>query len=187
MTESRPTRIALFGGSFDPPHMGHVMAALWAFCQVPLDAVWVLPVDRHPYADKSMTASWQQRWRLVEAAFAPLPFVELRDDERRNPTGTTFDLVSSLRAAHPHHHWFLITGSDTHADLENWYRGSELRQMVTPIAVPRGGCHGDGPALPAISSSHVRSRLAAGHDCADLLPYPVGDMIASEGWYRAAP
>ena len=185
MTEAAAARIALFGGSFDPPHLGHVLAALWAFCQVPLDAIWVLPVDRHPYASKSAMSPWEQRWQLVQAAFAPLPFVSVRDDERRNPSGTTFDLVSALRAAHPRHRWYLITGSDTHADLEQWYRGSELLTMISPIAVPRGGCEDARPSLPAISSSDIRSRLAAGEDVVELLPHAVVEMIGDHGWYRA--
>lgn len=178
-------RIALFGGSFDPPHLGHVLAAAYARSVGGVDAVWVLPVVRHPYA--KALSPFADRLELCRLAFAPLgPWLEVRDDEARNASGYTFDLVSLLAAEHPGVRWSLIGGSDTARDLPNWHRGTELARLVDVIAVPRRGQGGDDhpAALPAISSSAVRAALAAGRPAHDLLPPAVAERIASAGWYR---
>lgn len=175
--------IALFGGSFDPPHLGHVLAATWAFSAGGADEVWVLPVAEHAYA-KPLTP-WDRRWALCEAAFAGLGFVRLRDDERRNEGGFTFNLLSALKREHPGHRWSLVGGSDTARDLRNWHRGEELARIVDVIAVPRRGFDDHEQALPAISSSQVRARLAAGQPVEEWVPAAVARMIAAHGWYRA--
>jgi nicotinate-nucleotide adenylyltransferase len=175
-------RIALFGGSFDPPHWGHVLAACWAQVAGRLDRVWVLPVHRHPY--QKPLSPWEQRWALCQAAFGPLPFVELRDDERRNPSGYTFDLVEHLRAEHPANEWLLVGGTDTARDLRQWHRGEELARLIEVIAVPRRGFDEHPAALPQISSTEVRARLARGEGVDQLLPSPVAAMIAAKRWYR---
>lgn len=175
-------RIALFGGSFDPPHLGHVLAACYAHVVGEVDEVWVLPVARHAYAKP--ISPWEQRWALCQAAFARLGFARLRDEELRNPGGYTFDLVTMLRAEHPGHRWFLVGGTDTAADLPRWHRGAELAGLVEVIAVPRSGYDDQGVALPAISSSLVRERLARGEAVTGLVPPAVARLVAEQGWYR---
>jgi nicotinate-nucleotide adenylyltransferase len=174
-------RIALFGGSFDPPHLGHVLCALWARAVAQVDAVWVLPVERHPYAKP--LRPWAVRWELVRLAFADLPFVAVRDDELRNPHGYTIDLVEALSAAHPGHRWLLVGGTDTARDLPNWHRGPELARLIEVLPVPRRGFDDHPAALPAISSSAVRAMLAAGGDVDGLLPATVSARIRAGGWY----
>lgn len=173
--------IALFGGSFDPPHLGHVYAALHARLVGGADAVWVLPSARHPYA--KALRPWEQRWELCRLAFADLPFVTLRDDELRS-SGYTVDLVESLAHANPGTGWLLVGGTDTARDLPNWRRGPELARMIRVHAVPRGGLDSHPGALPAISSSLVRERLAAGGEVGGLVPDAVARLIAERGWYR---
>ncbi len=176
-------RIALFGGSFDPPHLGHVFCATFAWAVGGVDEVWVLPVAEHPYGKRLL--AWEDRWQLCRDAFDGLGFVRLRDDERDNPGGKTFNLVRKLRAAHPDHRWYLLSGTDALEDLPNWYCGEELARMVEVIAVPRRGYDDAHPAaLPAISSTLLRRRLAAGEPIDELVPKAVAARIAAEGWYR---
>lgn len=174
-------RIALFGGSFDPPHLGHVLAACYARVVAEVDEVWVLPVARHAYG-KPMSP-WEQRWRLCQAAFAGLPFVHLRNDERANPNGYTFDLLQRLRDQYPHHHWLLVGGTDTARDLLNWHRGAELVTLIEVIPVPRRGYDDHPAALPQISSSLIRAQLARKENVRDLLPPAVAALITEHGWY----
>jgi nicotinate-nucleotide adenylyltransferase len=174
-------RIALFGGSFDPPHLGHVLAALWARSVGLADEVWVLPVWNHPYAKR--LSPWEQRLELCRLAFADLPFVRVREDER-DSTGYTVDLVERLAAARPDARFLLVGGTDTARDLPNWRRGAELAARIGIIAVPRGGVDDHPGALPAISSTLVRERLAAGAPVDGLLPAAVARAIAAQGWYR---
>ncbi|MFW5750641.1 MAG: nicotinate-nicotinamide nucleotide adenylyltransferase [Planctomycetota bacterium] len=178
-------RIALFGGAFDPPHLGHVLCATYAHAISGVDAVWILPVAQHPYDTKRDVRPWSIRWRLCQAAFAPLGFAELRDDERRNPDGKTYDLVRALDAAHPGTRWYLIGGSDTRDDLPNWHRGAELAQMIEVIPVPRAGFGADDAhSLPDISSTAIRERLARDEPVDGLVPAAVRSLIVREGWYR---
>ena len=180
-------RIALFGGSFDPPHLGHVLAAVTARSRAGVDAVWVLPVARHPYGKQ--LAPWAQRWQLCHAAFAPLgPWISVRDAELANPSGYTFDLVTHLTATHPEHQWALIGGSDIASDLPNWHRGAELAKLVEVIAIARRGHGGDADpaAIPAISSREIRAALQAGQATEQVLPAAVLAEIRTHGWYRVA-
>jgi len=177
-------RIALLGGSFDPPHWGHVLAACYARIAARADEVWVLPVARHAYSKR--LGPWDQRWQLCQAAFGNLDFVKLRDDELRNPHGYSYDLISSLRAGHPGWTWVLVGGTDTAKDLGHWHRGEELRQMVEVVAVPRRGYDHSPAALPEISSTEVQNRIRNGDDVSELLPPGVIELIARNGWYRVA-
>jgi len=173
--------IALFGGSFDPPHLGHVYAALHARLVGGADRVWALPSMKHPYAKE--LRPWEQRWELCRLAFADLPFVELRDDELRS-TGFTVDLVEALVRDHPGNTWLLVGGTDTATDMPSWRRGADLARLVRVHAVPRGGLDSHPGALPAISSSLVRRLLASGGEVAGLVPARVAQRIAAGGWYR---
>ena len=175
------TRIALFGGSFDPPHLGHVLAACYARVVGQVDEVWVLPVAKHAYGKP--ISPWEQRWQLCEVAFAGLSFVRLRDDERTNPGGYTFDLIERLRGNYPHHQWSLVGGPDTALDLLNWHRGAELVNMIEVIPVPRRSYDEHPAALPQISSSLIRERLARKEDIRALVPPAVADLITAQRWY----
>jgi len=169
-------RIALFGGSFNPPHLGHVLCATWAKLQSEVDEVWVLPVAEHPYG-KDLPA-FDRRCELCRLAFADLDFVTVSDAETRNPGGRTVTLVERLAAEHPAVIWYLIGGTDTGRDLAHWYRGTDLLRLVRVIAVPRRGYDDDHPAaLPAISSTLVRRRLAAGEAIDDLVPHRVATSL----------
>lgn len=175
-------RVALFGGSFDPPHLGHVLASCYARVVAQVDEVWILPVAKHAYGKP--LSPWEQRWRLCEAAFTSLPFIRLCDDERRNAGGYTIDLIEHLRRQHPQHQWLLVGGTDTARDLPNWHRGAELITMIGIIPVPRRGYDDHPAALPQISSSLVRERAGRQEDIADLVPPSVAELISREGWYR---
>lgn len=175
--------IALFGGAFNPPHLGHVLCAVWARVMAGVDAVWVLPTVEHPYAKTLIP--FTDRLELCRLAFAGLPWVEVRDDEAGNPGGRTINLVEHLIAAWPGRRWRLLGGSDTHRDLPNWYRASDLCRLVEVIEVPRRGWDDHHPgALPGISSSAVRSRLASGGDASDLVPAAVLARIRERGLYQ---
>ena len=174
-------RIALFGGSFDPPHLGHVLAACYARVVAQVDEVWVAPVAKHAYG--KAISPWEQRWSLCEAAFATLPFVRLCDDERTNAGGYTIDLIELLRQKHPHNHWLLVGGTDTARDLMNWHRGPELIKLIEVIPVPRRGYDDHPAALPQISSSLIRERLARQEDISQLVPPAVAELIRTQRWY----
>ena len=175
-------RVALFGGSFNPPHLGHVLCAVYAQKMGDLDEVWIMPSADHPYGKDLL--SWDARWELCQAAFAGLSFVQLRDDELRNEGGKTFNLIQQLQEQHADYQWFLIGGTDVASDLPNWYRGADLQEMIELLAIPRQGFdHGSATALPAISSTTIRERIARGLAIDDLVPLAVEHLIAEHGHY----
>jgi nicotinate-nucleotide adenylyltransferase len=162
-------RIALFGGSFDPPHLGHVLAATYARSMAGVDAVWVMPVARHPFAKALSPFATRLTW--CQAAFSPLgTWISVRDDEADNASGRTWDLLDLLDQRYPGHQWALIGGSDIVHQLPSWYRGAELAARIEFIAVPRRGFDDDPTALPEVSSSTIRARHAAGESVARWLP-----------------
>lgn len=175
-------RIALFGGSFDPPHLGHVFAAVHARLCGNVDAVWVLPVANHPYG--KALSPWAQRLQLTQAAFADLPFVSVRSDELDNPQGHSITLIERLSGQYPDYNWLLVGGTDTADDLPNWHRGAELAKLIRVHPVPRRGWDDDHlGALPALSSSMIRQRLDHKLSINGLVPSAVEQLIHQHQWY----
>ena len=168
-------RIGIFGGAFDPPHLGHVLGAVWAQAVAPLDAIWVVPVAQaHPWGKEPCPFPF--RLELCRAAFADLPFVQVSDAESRNPTGFTVDLLRLLRQEHPSTRWSLIVGTDQAQAFDGWREPQAIKDMADLIVLPRGG-QATGPAIPAISSTLIRERLAKGLSIRDLVPQKVAQLL----------
>ena len=180
---SRP-QIALFGGSFDPPHLGHVLAAVHARSVGGCTEVWILPCAVHPWA--KALSPWDRRWALCQAAFGTLgPWCQVRNDEQANPSGFTYDLVVKLRRENPGADFLLMGGSDTGQQLPAWHRGDELARIIGIHVVPRGGHDAGISALPPVSSTLVRKLLLTQDPAvAELLPRGVLDQIRHHDWYR---
>lgn len=123
-------RIALFGGSFDPPHRGHVALARLAIDSVRLDRVLVAPVGLQPLKSDAATASFDDRVAMAGLAFADVPRIEVScldaplPDRRPNYTIDTV-LRFKLNLA-PDDQLFCLLGADSWLTIANWYRASEL-------------------------------------------------------------
>jgi nicotinate-nucleotide adenylyltransferase len=174
-SEREPSPTALFGGAFDPPHLGHVLAAVHAVATGGAGRVWVLPTAQHPWGKR--TRPFAERLELCRLAFAGLAFVEVRADEEDNPSGTTWDLLDLLEQREPGTRFVLIGGTDTGRDLPRWHRGAELARRLPVLVIPRRPLDDHPAALPAISSSLVRERLAAGLPVDDLVPAAVARRL----------
>ena len=183
-------RVALFGGAFDPPHIGHL-----EFCRALagdrcFDEVWVLPTSRHPFG-KGM-APFEHRIAMCRAAFAALgPKVRIRDDEERlGGEGFTIDLVAHLRSRYPHHSFTLALGSDNYGQRHNWKDFRELGKLVEVRFFGRRGFEretvelGIDAPFPEATSAEIRERIAAGDLPADLMPPAVAEYIEEHGLYR---
>ncbi len=187
-----PTDIALFGGSFDPPHIAHVMAVTWTLATQPIDAVWIEPVHHHPL-DKRPTA-FEHRLAMCRAAFGWLgDQVVIRQDEALlGGDGRTVDLLDDLSARHPAVRWRLIMGTDQLRDRERWKDFERVLRLAPPIVLGRPG-HPGAPGfdaqveLPAISSTDIRAALGRGERPVDLLPKAVLDYIFEHRLYGARP
>lgn len=188
------SRIGLFGGTFDPPHLGHLVAADQVRTQLGLDEVWfVVANDPWQKADREVSPA-AVRLAMATAAVAGTPGFAVNDIEigRGGPTYTV-DTIDQLERLHPQVAWSVIVGSDAAAGLDTWERADRLAGMVDFIVVTRPGTPVEVPAgfayrtvsipLLDVSSSDLRRRIAAGSSTRFLMPEAVSSIIAGEGLY----
>jgi len=187
-------RIGVLGGTFDPVHVGHLVAAGDARHALALDRV-LLVVAGDPWQKRGqVVASAPDRLALVRAAVAGVEGIEACDLEvRRAGPSVTADTLEALAA--PGRSFFLLLGADAVANMPTWKRLADTRHLATVVVVERAGdSHAEPPgpgwrferlSIPRldVSSSEVRARLAAGRPVAGLLPEPVIAEIRARGLY----
>jgi nicotinate-nucleotide adenylyltransferase len=177
-------RVAFFGGSFNPPHVAHQLVSLYVLETALVDELWLVPCWKHPF-DKAL-APYAQRLRMCElAAMALGPRVHASDIEGRlGGESRTLLTIKALRKEHPDCEFHLVVGADIEPELPLWYGAEELLRTVPHIVVGRGGFAGGADvAMPALSSTEVRRRLAAGQSADGLLPHAVADYIREHRLY----
>jgi nicotinate-nucleotide adenylyltransferase len=175
--------VALFGGSFDPPHVGHLLAAAYVLATEPVDELWFVPVLRHPFA-KPLLGSYDHRLLLCERLASQLSRARVSRAEEESGEGRTVDLLEWLHRKHPGTRWALVLGTDLDAEKPQWKRFDRIEQLARIITVERGGYAGDGVTLPEVSSTQVRALLKAGGDASHLVPRAVLEAIRDAGTYR---
>jgi nicotinate-nucleotide adenylyltransferase len=178
-------RVALFGGSFNPPHVAHQLVALYALETQALDQLWFVPCFLHPF-EKSLEP-FPDRLRMCELAAAPLgPRVKVTDIEGRlGGESRTLRTVRELSAQHPGTTFSLVIGADLEAETASWYGAEELRRLVSFIVIGRAGYGPAGAlAMPAVSSTEVRERLREGRSADELVPRAVLDYIRQRRLYE---
>src|SRR5881394_891858 len=169
-------RVALFGGSFNPPHVAHQLAGLYVLETEPVDELWLVPCWKHPF-DKALAPFDDRLAMCLRAATALGPRARVSDCERQlGGESWTLRTVKALKAQHPEHEYALVIGSDLEGEVASWHGAEELRGLCRFIVVGRGGfAGGRGPGMPAVSSSEVRQRLASGQPVDALVPRTVLD------------
>ncbi len=178
--------IALFGGSFDPPHIGHLLAAAYVLATEPLDELWLLPVHEHPLGKKPV-ASFDHRVHLCEQAVRDLTRVQVsRLEGELKGDGRTVDLLEHLHRTRPHDSFALVLGTDLVAERPQWKRFDRIAELARIITLDRSG-FSQGALLPQVSSTQVRALLASGGspDLGRLVPRAVLAAIRSAGTYGA--
>ncbi|MBI4179980.1 nicotinate-nucleotide adenylyltransferase [bacterium] len=193
-------RVGILGGSFDPIHIGHLIAAETVREAFQLDRVLFIPAYRPPHKTDFPVAPPALRLKMTEAAIRSHIGFAVSDMEiLRAGTSYTVDTLSELASRDPGSKLYFILGSDLLADLPNWRRWPDARKLATFVGVHRPGQPpGDPPKdlqdlglvklleIPgvAISSSLIRARVAAGKSIRYLVPAQVQDIIEEEGLYR---
>ncbi len=181
--------VGIFGGSFNPPHVAHVLAVAYALTVEVVDEVLVVPVFRHPFSKE--LASFEDRLAMCELAFSLLPRVHVSDVERElGGESLTLRTVEHLAKGHPEWSLRLLIGSDVVPDLPKWHRWDRIAEIAPPIIVDRAGAtdRKDRVLLPEVSSTEVRERFARGADgeVARLVPARVVAYVRSHGLYGVA-
>ncbi len=194
-------RIGIFGGTFDPVHIGHLVAAVNARHALSLDRV-LLVVANEPWQKVGLrtVAPAADRLAVVEAAVAGTPGLEASDLEvARGGVSYTADTVAELAASNPGAELFLIVGADVVSGLATWERLEEVRDGVVLVVVNRPGTRqvvvGPGGPIPdwravsiempalEISSTDLRERAASGRPLDYLIPGPAIRGIRERGLY----
>jgi nicotinate-nucleotide adenylyltransferase len=187
VTAPRP-EIALLGGSFNPPHVGHAMAAWWLLATQPVEEVWLLPTWRHAFGKE--LAPWEDRLRMCELAIDGLRGVRVCAAEAElagDPlAGRTARTLEHLHAKHPDRRFALALGTDLLAETDRWYRFDRVRELARIVVIGRQGFAPapGAPALPAVSSSEIRAATARGERIDGLVPSAVARYIVERGLYR---
>lgn len=200
VTGARRRRLGLLGGTFDPPHIGHLVAAVSVGEALHLDEVWLVP-NGDPWQKRSRAVTPASiRLALAQAAVEGVPGVAVSDVEvRRSGPSYTIDTVHELRAADPARDLVVVVGRDTAAGLATWERHEELLATVEIAVVERAGVAATVAVPPGarmevvpmrrieVSSTELRGRVAAGRPIVPLVPPAVAAMVDSHGLYRSAP
>lgn len=195
-------RVGILGGTFDPPHVGHLLAAYSAREALGLDQVVLIPARRQPLKQGvAMTAGHHRlaMTRLLAADDAGLA-VDPVEIEREG-LSFTVDTMRAYRAARPGAELFLLMGADTAVTLPHWREPEALAALVRVVVVTRGVVDPADEAsvgLPAgfavqrlatrrldISATEVRARVRAGLPIRGFVPDPVGAYISAHQLYRS--
>jgi len=193
--EGGAARLGVFGGTFDPPHLGHLVAASDAALALKLDRVLWIPAAVHPFKLGAVAAPPEARLEMVRAAVAGDERFEACDLElRRAGPSYTVATLRELHARHPGAELFFLTGADNLRELPQWREPDEVVRLARLVVVSRGG-EGvpAGLAYPAmavpvtrvdVSSTEVRRRIGAGQTVRYLVPQAVREVIARLGLYQ---
>lgn len=193
----QPLRIGLFGGTFDPPHVGHLVTAVNVRHSLTLDLV-ILMVANVPWQKAGQRAITPalDRLAMVEAAVAEVPGLVAGDTEiRSGGPSYTIDTLTTLMAQYPAAEFFTIVGADAAAGVSTWERSDELTQITSLVVVDR-------PSAPVelslqiewlrvevphldVSSSDLRSRFTDGRPLDYLITQPVLEVIQERSLYTS--
>lgn len=183
-------RVALFGGSFDPPHVAHQLACLYALATKDIDQVWMVPCFQHAFDKRS--APFGHRAALCRLAAAAIPRVQVCTiEEELGGPSYTLVTVRALQARYPEHEFQIMIGADLVKERERWHGWDELSRLVPFLVLGRAGSGAevlegeDQVVLPAVSSTRARALLKAGQRPTGLVAREVLDYIEEHGLYRA--
>lgn len=188
-------RLGIFGGSFDPPHLGHLLPAIDAAEALGLDTVHFVPAKEQPFKAGLARASAADRLAMVGLLVRGVPgFVADPAELDRPGLSFTVDTVTELAERYPDAELVLLLGADAYALFEQWREPDRIRALARVAVLLRGG---DTLAAPAddsvqvletrrvdISSTELRARVAGGRTIRGFMPDAVADYIAAHRLYR---
>ncbi len=187
-------RVGLFGGSFDPIHHGHLIAARSAMEQLELDELRFVPAHQQPFKAGRHQAPALHRARMVELAIAGASGFRMEGAELDRPGPSfTVDTLRALSAAEPDLEWVLLLGDDAARDFAKWREPEAVAQLARIAVFARPGSHPevtDGVwrritvPLVEISATEVRRRVREGHSIRYWVPDAVAAYVAANGLYK---
>lgn len=189
-------RVGIFGGTFDPPHIGHLIVAQDAWAALGLDRVLFVPAAVPPHKRGRAVSPAALRLEMIRAAVAGDPRFEVEDLElRRAGPSYTVDTLRELRARDPEGELFFLLGVDQFRELHTWREPEEVARLATLAVLSRGGAEGGEEAVGFphrtvqvtridLSATEIRRRVPAGEPIRYLVPAEVDAVVRREGLYR---
>ena len=186
--------VAVFGGSFDPVHNGHLALAGEVLRRGLAAEVWFMVTPQNPHKQGNALSDEQLRLQMVRLAVEGMEGVRACDFEFSLPRPSyTLNTLTALDEAYPECCFSLLIGADNWEKFDRWYKGDEIQSRYGIIVYPRGS-EGEPPLpqgvrwLPAklhdVSSTMVRAAVAAGDAISSLVPPAVADFIKDNGLYE---
>ncbi len=188
-------RIGLFGGTFNPPHLGHMLFAQEALLAYHLDEIWFIPVNVPPHKESNELVSNRDRVDMLGACTKRDSrfFVSTIELEREGPS-YTIDTVKLLKGEHPEHEFFFLIGGDMVDYLPKWEGINELMKLITFIGVKRPGSHASSVYSDQVylldmvqvdySSTMIRNRVQEGKPITYMVPDEVELLVKERGLYE---
>jgi nicotinate-nucleotide adenylyltransferase len=189
-------RLGIFGGSFDPPHLGHLLPVIDAAESLRLDAVRFVPAAVQPFKVGRVGAGPEHRLAMTERLVAGIPGFGVDATEvDRAGLSYTVDTLATLAAETPGATLVLIVGADAFALFEQWRAPERIRALADVAVLVRGGESAPAGGLAAgvkvlqtrrvdISSTELRARVADGRTIRGFVPAAVADYIAEHRLYK---
>lgn len=176
-------RVGIFGGTFDPVHMGHLLLAEQGREQGRLDEVWFVPAAHPPHKDQPDLTRFEQRVEMLALAVVGNRAFRIEELEKERPGPSyTADTLAELRRRHPSDEFLLLVGSDTLLDLPNWYQPLRVLEQAGLLVVAR-------PGSAVLTAAELRARLHAPEEVPvrlEVVEMPLIDIASRDLRCRAA-
>lgn len=191
-------RIGILGGTFDPPHIGHVIVAAEVRAALELDRVLFVLAAVPPHKARQDVTAQDVRLAMLRAALEGEAAFEVSDEElRRGGASYSVDTLRRLREVEGEAELFFIIGADQYAEFATWRSPQEIARLARLVVIPRG-CTGPEEVTPGVdvphevvqttrievASSDIRRRVRDGGAWRHLVPGAVGKIIDARGLYR---
>jgi nicotinate-nucleotide adenylyltransferase len=175
-------KIGFFGGSFNPPHLGHLLAATYALKVHKLDEVWIAPVFHHPFAKEMIDFDHRLAMcnLLVEKITPPFRVIDI--EKNLNQGGKTIHTLRKLKIDHPNDEFILIIGSDLKEQIKTWNDAEDLQKEFKIVVVPRG-LENDPTSIPNISSTNIRAESYTKEQIKNVVTPEIYDYMIKEKIY----
>ena len=198
-------KIGIYGGTFSPPHIGHVLSAEAFYREMKLDKLYIIPAGIPPHKSIDYPDDPEKRLRLCELSFSDIPNTEVSDIELKRE-GKSYTVLTLRELTQKGRELFLLCGTDMILTLDSWYCPDEIFRLCTPVCVRRESDVETGQRLreklelyrerygvdvpiidlpvTEISSSEIRDRIGRGESVSGLVTPAAEEFILTEGMYR---
>lgn len=196
-------KIGIFGGTFDPVHIGHVALVVALSEAHNLDSVFIIPANRSPHKEHTVPQEASHRLNMLKLAFSDLPYCQVLALELERPGPSyTIDTIAELKAlgrVTPEDSLYLLLGQDQLAGFNSWKNSLELMQQTTPLVARRSDQHpvALGPMLQKwvepgltptpyfeVSATEIRNRIKKKRYCGHILNNRVYEYIQKNNLYE---